>query len=136
MKTHKMISRALLLFSCAALLIGCGKNSGPDTLCNATDLSGHWVHSYEEDAGGPMTFRPADYKVFPHSRYRQQYIFKEDGTCEWYYLAPDDGHHFREGTWHCDAQDNSVLHIDQNGLDVQYRILELTDDLLRMQPLN
>lgn len=138
MNTRHNLSGIFLLFVSATIMFGCRGNSGPDTRCRAHDLAGHWIHSYEEDQGQSerMTFRPAEYKVFPFSRYREQYIFHADGKCEWYYLAPDDGHHFRDGAWHCDQKERDVIRIYADGFDQRYRIIELTEDLLLVQPLN
>ncbi|NJO93560.1 MAG: hypothetical protein HC820_02860 [Hydrococcus sp. RM1_1_31] len=60
-----------------------------------------------------------------------QYIFSADGTCKWYYLAPNDKHHFRDGTWKIDANTENIIHIEQDKT-VSYRIVELTKEVLRM----
>lgn len=98
----------------------------------------HWVHAYEEDpadAGEAQVYRPNDHQAFPPSRFRMQYVFERGGSCDWYYLAPTDGHHFRPGTWRLDPNDEAVLHIEQGEQTVSYRIIELTETLLRMKPL-
>jgi hypothetical protein len=97
-------------------------------------LSQHWLNSSEEETENIKIYRPKNSREFPPSRFRMQYIFSEDGTCKWYYLAPNDGHHFRDGTWKIDANAENVIHIEQDG-KVSYRILELTEELLRMVPI-
>lgn len=77
-------------------------------------------------------YRPKDFKEFPASRFRMQYIFYKNGDCEWYYLAPDDGHHFKPGKWQVDPNDRSVLQIIKNDTTESYRIIELTKDVLRI----
>ena len=132
------ISKYLLaLLFAGTLLSGCWGQTEPDETCNATNLKGHWIHSYEEDSPNNRIriFRPANFKTFPSSRYRAEYVFNDDGSCKWYYLAPNDGHHFRNGTWRCDRKESNVIHIYKDGIDHQYRIVELTDDILRLEAM-
>ena len=78
---------------------------------NTEYLCQHWVNSREEQqqTDTDQIYRPKDFKGFPASRFRMQYIFYKNGDCEWYYLAPDDGHHFKPGKWRIDPSDKSVL---------------------------
>lgn len=103
----------------------------PEQLCR------HWVQSYEEQQpdAAERIFRPADYKSFPPSRFRMQYKFACDGTCEWYSLSPDDAHRFEAGSWSIDAEDGAVLRITAGGTTEAYKIAELTDELLRLVPI-
>lgn len=95
-------------------------------------LPGHWVHSREEEPQNSTVevFRPIGFREFPPSWFRMQYIFEEGGTCQWYYLAPNDGHHFRPGSWR--VLENDILEIEQGDDTVHYRILELQEDVLRV----
>jgi hypothetical protein len=100
-------------------------------------LRQHWLHSYEEDQESDRVqiYRPIDFKEFPPSRFRMQYVFRRNGDCEWFYLAPDDGHHFRAGIWRLDPQDETVLHVEQGEQTASYRIIKLKKNLLRIEPL-
>lgn len=114
--------------------------TGPSAASAEVDparLTRHWVRSYEEEAAesGVEVFRPDGFRAFPPSRFRMQYVFEAGGDCEWFYLAPNDGHHFRPGTWRLTGEEEDVLRIQQGEQTVTYRILELTDDLLRMTPV-
>jgi hypothetical protein len=93
----------------------------------------HWLNSYEEEIENSdiKIYRPKNSKEFPPSRFRMQYIFSEDGKCQWYYLAPNDAHHFRDGTWKIDAYAENVIHIEQEQT-VSYRIVELTKEVLHL----
>lgn len=99
----------LTLLICSALFSYCCSPNTPAhyvmasasgeklTGINTEYLCQHWVNSYEEE---PQTnkghlYRPKDFKEFPASRFRMQYIFYKDGTCKWFYLDPTDGHHFK-----------------------------------------
>ncbi len=64
-----------------------------------------------------------------------QYIFERDGTCQWFYLSPTDAHHFREGRWRVASQEKDVIHIEQGEQTNVYRVLELTQDVLRIEPM-
>ncbi len=110
-----------------------GDNSSSDI--NLEYLNQHWVHSYEEESqeSDVNIFRPNDYKEFPPSRFRMQYIFEEDGSCEWFYLAPDDGHHFRSGNWRLVAENNEDIIIERDEDLLRYRIIELNEEILRMK---
>ena len=101
---------------------------------NTEYLCQHWVHSFEEQKQTEKSqiYRTSDFKQFPPSRFRMQYIFYKNGDCEWYYLSPDDGHHFKRGRWRVDAHDKRVLQIIKDDTTESYRIIELTQDRLRM----
>ena len=101
------------------------------------DLFQHWVHSREEQqAGGTgQIFRPAASMHFPPSRFRMAYKFARNGGCEFYFLAPDDAHHFKACTWKLSTNDRTVLQISANGITTSYRIAELSGKILRLTPL-
>ena len=105
---------------------------------NIKDLFQHWVDSREEqkDRGGKeQIFRPATSRQFPPSRFRMAYKFSEDGECEWMFLDPADGHHFKPGKWEIDSGDKSVLKITADGRTNSFRIVELSKDILRLAPV-
>lgn len=131
--------RTACAFVLALVLAACSlqePNSSSETI-SIEHLTQHWVHSAEEDQpnGAIHVYRPHDFKEFPASRFRMQYIFKPDGSCDWFYLAPNDGHHFRSGTWRLDPQE-TVLHVEQGEHTVSYRIVEMRKSLLRVAPIN
>jgi hypothetical protein len=128
---------------------GCSSKSGPvnttasgsgPTLMgiNTEYLCQHWVNSREEEqrTDKDQIYRPKDFKEFPISHFRMQYIFYKNGDCKWYYLAPDDGHHFKPGTWRIDPNDKSILQINAEGTTRSYRITELKKDILRLASIN
>ncbi len=129
---------AFVIFLALVSLVGCSSPSSPivhtEVVLQQEYLTQHWVHSREEAAADSKVevFRPTDYKEFPPSRFRKQYIFNEGGDCLWYYLAPNDGHHFRPGTWAFDTDEADLLYIQEGDQRVIYRVVELTEELLRM----
>ncbi len=97
------------------------------------DLLRHWVHSSEEqNNGNERIFRPKGSREFPPSRFRMEYVFRENGECDWYYLSPDDNHRFKKGTWQLDQVDGTILEIKKEDETERYRIKELTKDILRI----
>jgi hypothetical protein len=97
----------------------------------------HWVRSSEEERPGDavQVFRPAASREFPPSRFRMAYKFARDGSCEWYFLSPDDAHRFKPGTWRLDASDKTLLRIVEDGTTISYRIVELSAKALRLAPV-
>lgn len=132
-----MKSFAATLLLAALALPACSlypEASVPSAEVDVELLAQHWVHSREEERpeSGGQIYRPAGFRQFPPSWFRMQYVFHEEGACEWLYLAPNDAHHFRPGTWWFDRDEEDVLHIAEGDRTVSYRIVELTPDLLRL----
>jgi hypothetical protein len=100
------------------------------------DLFQHWVHSREEEERGAtiQIFRPDASMDFPPSRFRMAYTFARNGRCEFFFLAPDDGHYFKPCTWKISA-DKLMLQISTNRGSTSYRIAELNGKILRFTPL-
>jgi hypothetical protein len=100
------------------------------------DLFQHWVHSREEEERGAtiQIFRPVASMDFPPSRFRMAYKFARNGRCEFFFLAPDDGHYFKPCTWKISA-DKLMLQISANRGSTSYRIAELNGKILRFTPL-
>ena len=73
-------------------------------------LEKEWVHSYEEETDSVQIYRPADYKDFPKSRFRQSYIFNKNGECAFLVLAANDAHHYDNGIWNY-TKENQILTI-------------------------
>ncbi len=63
------------------------------------------------------------------------YKFAPGGDCEFYFLSPDDNHHFRACKWNVGASDRTILRIMENGKTASFRIVELSRTILRLRPL-
>ena len=99
-----------------------------------------WFHSYEEqkNRAEPIEiYRPEGFKEFPLSRFRMEYIFKEDGSCQWLVLHPADAHYLKSGTWEVSRDETQVILIydQQHNLQKSFRIIEIQKDLLRIKPI-
>jgi hypothetical protein len=90
-----------------------------------------WVDSYEEAKSGEQIFRPKGSREFPVSPFRMRYVFSKNGECQWLAMAANDGHFLKDGKW---KMDGNILIIEKSGRVEYFKILELTKDLLRLQP--
>ena len=94
----------------------------------------------EKRTDGEVMYRPKDFKEFPASWFRMQYIFYENGDCDWYASDPGDAHHFEPGKWSVDPNDRSILQITvwvdifqpENSRRELFRITELKKDMMRI----
>lgn len=98
------------------------------------DINKTWVHSYEEqDTYYPQLFRPIDYKEFGASRFRMQYTFNQDGSCQWMVLDPTDAHYLQTGTF---VRKEQAVHIyDTDGSlqeTISFKIKNLKKNLLEI----
>ena len=111
--------------------------SGAAPRFDSKDLYQHWVRSAEEDlpGGAVWVLRPAGSREFPPSRFRMAYKFARDGSCEFYFLSPDDAHHFKACKWTLGANPKPTLQIVGEGTSTSFRIVELTRHVLRVTPL-
>ena len=109
--------------------------AGPEVAVD--HLFQHWVRSYEEEQPGQavQVFRPASSKPFPPSRFRMAYEFARNGSCESYVLSPDDAHHFDACTFRIAGSDKARLQITQAGVTTTFKIVELSEKLLRLEPI-
>jgi hypothetical protein len=82
---------------CKSLNLGYCQDKG----VRREELEGCWADSREEntDSSGISIFRRCHLKSFPVSRFRFKMELKEGGICSWLYLAPNDAHQMKEGTW-------------------------------------
>ena len=130
MRGHRAVSGSLAILGLWSCL-----SAGPKL--KVDNLFQHWVRSYEEEQPGQavQVFRPASSKAFPPSRFRMAYTFDRNGSCELYVLSPDDAHHFDACTWGVVESDKAWLHIKHAGATTNFRILELSGALLRLEPV-
>jgi hypothetical protein len=99
------------------------------------DIYNTWVHSYEEqDAYYPQLYRPIDYKEFGDSRFRMQYTFNQDSSCQWMVADPGDAHYLQSGTFL--RKEQTVLIYDIDGTfqeNISFKIINLKHDLLEIE---
>lgn len=101
----------------------------------ATLLTGAWTHSREEDRKlKGKVYRRSDSMKFPPSRFRQRYVFNEDGTGKFMYLHPADAHRMVGCKWSISKDDPNTIHITPTqagmGRKQMLKVIKITDDLL------
>ena len=114
----------------------------PDLLCKG------WTRSDEEEEKlNGRVFRPTDSREFPPAKFRNRYVFNKNGTCEWLKMISANQQRMTPARWSVNADDPAVLEIISGSTAkrtskrkrrvyvMQYRVLELTEDLLRLAPL-
>lgn len=84
-------SATLLLSACASVNEGGGETAKVEP----PHFYQHWVNAYEEQTAGKMVFRPKGSQEFPVSRFRMEYVFNNDGSCQYKYLSPVDKHEMK-----------------------------------------
>jgi hypothetical protein len=96
----------------------------------------HWVHSFEEDAAGLQTYRPATYS-FPVARGREGFQLKEDGTFILHRTGPADGIEKVNATWK--ALSENTFRVELQHPDIApytIQIIQATDTVLTLKKIN
>lgn len=83
----------------------------------------YWQHSYEDDKGDTLAFRPKEYD-FPPSRGREGFEFKENGVFKKYAIAPADGIITINGNWKELEEENSLLIQLEDDIESEYPVPE------------
>ncbi|MFC4055906.1 hypothetical protein ACFOY4_39985 [Actinomadura syzygii] len=63
------------------------------------DVTGAWIHAFEEDTEEAAVYRPADHPFRPARRPRRRIEFHADGTFAEYRPGPDDRPREVRGRW-------------------------------------
>ncbi|QCR25202.1 hypothetical protein [Pontibacter sp. SGAir0037] len=115
------------------LAVTCKKSKLESELLQKT-----WLHSYEEDQGDIMTFRPNTFD-FPPSRGRTGFTMEKDGIIRQYEIAPADGLEEVTGHWELEGQDTILVKFDREEQspeqDYRIKILSLKDQVLKIRRL-
>lgn len=126
--------RYLLLLSSLIPLLSCKSPGSALESRNAIWLH-CWINNREEQTNSDtLIYRHCDYyPEFPISRYRNQFVLKENHEASYLILAPDDGHYMKDCTWMYDEQSKKLsFHFPGNPDATEYRVLEITGDKLVM----
>lgn len=83
----------------------------------------YWQHSYEDDKGDTLVFRPKDYD-FPPSRGREGFEFKGKGVFHRYVIAPADGINTIYGSWKKLEGENTISIEMNENMDYNYPVPE------------
>lgn len=93
-----------------------------------------WLHSYEEDEGDTIVYRPNSYD-FPPSRGRTGFALEAGGVIKRYDIAPTDGLEEQTGKWELD--DNLVkVQMQEDSMqphNFAFEIVSLKNDVLKVK---
>lgn len=92
-------------------------------------LSGHWIHSHEEDTANDKVFRPAAYQL-PPSRGRFSFELKSDGGLIEHSIGATDRTKTSEGKWHLEDDRQLILSSAQRDSDRIFEIVSVTPEKL------
>jgi len=109
-----------------------GQKTSPST----NDFLGCWTDSREENVPGSSIkiYRHCDYKSFPVSRFRFRMNINENNKCSYLYLAPNDAHHMKEGTWTYDQQSRTLKIYNSENKKVRTFVIEtMGKDVLKIK---
>ena len=91
------------------------------------DLTGLWLHSFEEDEGDIQVFRPESYPL-PLARGRRQLRFGPNGTVEFSPLGRGDAPEAVPGAWR-----GRQIEVSLRGTPSVFEIVEARPDILRLR---
>lgn len=132
MKKLKTLIFALLIFFASS----CEENESIDKEL-VIQLSKSWTHSFEEnEINLVQIYRPNNYKEFPAARFRQKFILNTDFTCEYLALSPTDAHYMTEKKWTLEDSELITIKDSDNSTVSKIRIIELTNDMLKVEIIN
>ncbi|MCL4641280.1 MULTISPECIES: lipocalin-like domain-containing protein [Olivibacter] len=94
---------------------------------NKEYLKGKWVHSFEEDSGDEMVYRPEGFSL-PLARGRDKINLEEDGKLVNSHPGRDDVPRSNTGSWQLE-QDKLILRFDTDNKE-QYTICEISTEKL------
>jgi hypothetical protein len=94
-------------------------------------LHKRWVHSYEEDDGDEMVFRPSDFDL-PPARGRRQIELRRDGSYLEAFPGPTDVPEQAGGSWLLKG-DKLALHPGGDRPEEEWRVVAAEADRLRLR---
>ena len=103
---------------------------------NSGGFVGCWTDSREENRKNPgfKIFRPCEFKKFPPARFRFRMDLQAGGACTWLWLAPNDGHRMKPGTWNYDMRTKVLTIKDEDGEEVRrYDVVEIDRSILKVK---
>ncbi|WPR74067.1 hypothetical protein [Algoriphagus sp. NG3] len=132
MRNLNILPLALLL---SMLILGCDNDN---EIIQTSILKMKWIESFEEKTSEEIEiYRPGDYDDFPASRYRQVFIFDDNGEIEYSVLATNDAHYMAKGSWEYNEK-TKILKIYNSDSEkiYEFEIIELTNQVLKLKANN
>ena len=97
---------------------------------------GCWKDSREENKSNSLLkiFRHCDFKEFPASRFRFTMQLNLDSSCQWLYLAPNDRHEMKPGTWKYIGETKKLsIYNSENNIVKSFLIESVDEDKLNIK---
>jgi hypothetical protein len=97
-----------------------------------------WTHSFEEDEGDVLVYRPREYP-FPRARGRAGIEFRPDRTFVDWRIGRGDAGHPVEARW--EPGDAGTVRVERAGpaaagaASEAFELIEVSPDVLRLRPL-
>ena len=93
----------------------------------------NWVSSSEEENSIIKVYRPNNFRVFQHIRFRGRINFYEKGICEYLVLASNDAHYFTKRRWRLFKENPNIIYLYNEKAEVVRKLLidTLDDDLFK-----
>jgi hypothetical protein len=95
------------------------------------ELSGRWVHSFEEDHGDVAVYRPFEY-AFPPARGRDGLEFSPDGSYTEWAIGRGDARTAVPGRWRA-AETDAVAVTTERGGEQVLEVVHLAPDRLEVR---
>lgn len=135
-KIPSLLLRSLLILAITVMMNSCTEDNQLEIVAVFnTSLLNCWTHSYEEENNTEeKIYRLCDFREFGPSRYRSTYIFKEDNSCQYLVLAPNDAHYFQTGRWEwIEATQIIVIKGINNEIIQEVEVIEMEEDRLKVR---
>lgn len=100
---------------------------------NQGSIQGSWTHSFEEDLGGVLVYRPTNSFAFPPARGRETLQFDEAGGMTEGMPGPDDGPRHSAGGWTALGMNRFRLGGSMGSPDRVIEVVELTPEILKIR---
>ncbi|WP_131740672.1 hypothetical protein [Actinomadura roseirufa] len=95
------------------------------------DVTGTWIHAYEEDTPTEAVYRPSGHPFRPARKVRSGLEFRPDGTFVERRPGPDDRLYELHGRWERRGADRvGVSYPEGRGAPFEITVLSRTDDTL------
>jgi hypothetical protein len=94
-----------------------------------------WLRSHEEEKGSVRVYRPEGF-AFPPARGREGLVFHEDGRFGFLTPGRADRPGGETGLWEIDRTGGDRVRADVAGQAVELRIVDVAEDMLRLEWLS
>ena len=95
----------------------------------SNELLGTWTHIYEKDQGEKNFYKKGESLDLAPARYRQKFVFLEEGICKFTQLGATDRHGMQEGTYEIKGSQLKVYD-DKGELNYHFEITKKADGAL------